>query len=395
MFLAKNMQINICLLKRVFRYGGGETEIINWCKNLTPMGLKFSLITGNNSLDPVTICKLAPFNNVIQTSNLSLFNRILFPVDPTLTLLSPRNFTFLASFTRIEKKFNPHIIHAFEHDAIISALLIGKMFSKPVVFTMSAALIPELMFSDYERFALWMFLERVGLNCADYVIVPTEKLKKYLISMYGLKDNLVVIPGGVGCNQFIPASKETRASLKQSLGLGRRKIIIFVGNMTWDQNEASVILMDKVAEALNNEEYLFIAVGDYDLSLLSRLKRVKLLGRVKDTLPYLQASEIGFAMFPANAYNLGQRKKVLEYMACGLPIITTKTGIDALPDFVDGKHGYIVESAAEAASVLTELIGNKPIYDRLSSQCRELALKYDSNINAKAHAFLYRDLIER
>jgi len=74
----------------------------------------------------------------------------------------------------------------------------------------------------------------------------------------------------------------------------------------------------------------------------------------------------------------GTRIKILEYMTCGVPVISTETGAEGL-DVENFKHIILVRNVEEIPSVFKTLIGNTRLREELTRNAIALVRnKYDA-----------------
>jgi glycosyltransferase involved in cell wall biosynthesis len=73
----------------------------------------------------------------------------------------------------------------------------------------------------------------------------------------------------------------------------------------------------------------------------------------------------------------GTRLKILEAMAAGIPVISTRLGAEGL-DLEDGTHLLLADSAAEMIAAVSRLAGSPELWMRLSRSGRDLVSRlYD------------------
>lgn len=165
-----------------------------------------------------------------------------------------------------------------------------------------------------------------------------------LIRTYGgVRARLEVIPNGVDLDRFRPPSPTERTAARTRLGLGEEeRVALFIGHefdrkgLTFAirglRHAEGVLLLivggsdDIIAAA--NEEAKSVGVGE----------RVLFLGPRYNLRPYLAAADLFVlpSAYEANAL------VVLEALASGLPVVTTRVGF-APEVVVDGVNGFLVE----------------------------------------------------
>ncbi len=181
------------------------------------------------------------------------------------------------------------------------------------------------------------------------VVVLSRQDVTELREAYGrVRPRLVEIPNGVDLDRFRPPTPDERVEARSALGLGtEERVAVFVGHEFHRKGlryaieglrfASSVLLLivggsdDIIAEA--NASAQELGVGD----------RVLFLGPRHDLAPFLAASDLFVlpSAYEANAL------VVLEALASGLPVVTTRVGY-APEIVVDGDNGYLVDRDARA-----------------------------------------------
>lgn len=119
-------------------------------------------------------------------------------------------------------------------------------------------------------------------------------------------------------------------------------------------------------------------------------ERVIMKGEVKDVCRELNSSDV---LLMTSDYE-GLPLAVLEAMACGLPIISTKAG--GVVDVVeDNENGILVDvgKKEQIVDAIIKLEQNKDLVKSMGKKSRELALKYDIRNTTKQYENLYIKLL--
>ena len=116
---------------------------------------------------------------------------------------------------------------------------------------------------------------------------------------------------------------------------------------------------------------------------------VEVTGAVDDVLGYLRRARA--LVVPLRAGS-GTRLKVLEAMAAGVPVVSTRLGVNGL-GLVDGEHVLIGESAADLAGHACRLIEDDDLARHLAEAARDLAVRsFDWSVVARPLLELHADL---
>jgi sugar transferase (PEP-CTERM/EpsH1 system associated) len=99
---------------------------------------------------------------------------------------------------------------------------------------------------------------------------------------------------------------------------------------------------------------------------LAEIPGVTVTGSVADVRPYVRRSAAMVA--PLNIAR-GTQNKILEAMAMGTPVVTSRTAAGGV-DAVDGEHFIAASDAAEFSSAVERILGNASERNRLSANGR-------------------------
>jgi glycosyltransferase involved in cell wall biosynthesis len=192
----------------------------------------------------------------------------------------------------------------------------------------------------------------------NYLLGVSEKtiepLKKY--------KNVYLLRNGIDTKEFKPINSDFKTKLKLSYGYkSHEKLIIMVGALNNNKGQLEAL---KVIKKLG-PEYRLILVGNGPLEIEIKNEiefnkisdKVKMLGHIKNVVNYYQISDILLFL----SINEGLPLTILEAMATGLPIITTKVG--GVPEVVrDKENGFFINRnyLDEAEFIIQDLL-NSPI----------------------------------
>jgi len=200
-------------------------------------------------------------------------------------------------------------------------------------------------FKKYGRY------ERLVLQRANRVITVSQDDASLLRERFGVP-NAAVVDNGVDVKHFAPCVAARRPDPKQ---------ILFLGSLDWRPNlDAIDVLLERVMPKVFEEEpdaHLAIVGRNPPPALTRRLRReskVKLHADVEDVRPYLTRSAV---MAVPLRIGGGSRLKILEAIASGLPVVSTRIGCEGLI-FEAGRDLSVVESEDQMAAALVETIRN-------------------------------------
>ena len=179
----------------------------------------------------------------------------------------------------------------------------------------------------------------------------------------------VVIPNGAGEDMVIETlDKKPLKQLK----------LLFQGNFSWLQNvEAAEFLINSVYPTLRKSfpHMELIIAGQHANKIRKSHPEISVVEiPIHDTQTvinlYKQASLFIAPIFGPG----GTRLKLLAAMACGLPIISTKTGVSGL-DVTDGENVLLANTPDEFAKQIKRVIEDKGLYNSLRENAHTLILK--------------------
>jgi glycosyltransferase involved in cell wall biosynthesis len=170
-----------------------------------------------------------------------------------------------------------------------------------------------------------------------------------------------LLTNGTDIHKFIPS--ESR----------KDKTILFAGKLDVWANEMMIMkIIDKIFPIIKNRfegVKLNIVGANPPKTILARQdESIKVIPNVPDMLPYLQESTM--FLHPHDGGS-GIQNKLLEAMACGCPVVTTKTGnqgINAKPS----EEVLIGNNPLELAEGALRILSDKDLAKRISENARKL-----------------------
>ncbi len=162
----------------------------------------------------------------------------------------------------------------------------------------------------------------------------------------------VVVGNGVDLERFYPAYQDERD--------GRDPVLVFTGVMSYKPNADAAVwfargVMPRVRAAVPEARFDIVGKSPSPrVRALGELPGVRVVGAVDDTAEYLRRSAVAVAPMRIAP---GVQNKVLEAMACGLPVVCSSPaagGIDAEP----GRDLLVADSEADTAALCVRLLLN-------------------------------------
>ena len=182
-------------------------------------------------------------------------------------------------------------------------------------------------------------------------------------------EHINVIPNGVDLDRF----QLTSTSKKKGQ-------IVFSGNMGYLPNIHAVKWFVTHCFPMVREFIpyaTFIIAGANPSNSVKRLhngRSVFVTGYVDSMVDVLNASEISIAPMRSGS---GMQNKILEAMACRLPVVTTHNGIEGI--FAKNNKEILVADTPEFfAQSIISLLSDKNLYNQIASNARDYVQKYHS-----------------
>jgi len=344
--------------------GGGNIAAKNLYESMISLGYEADLYSYYNGINSIIPCKIKEFPHLHQFTVMPLLGKSSlkkFEIDYDIIHLMS---------TTTSALYKPNIPSVITIHSILYQQAESRAASHPLRY--------RLLYNHLSR-NLARRMELKSIHNADHIITLKQETKDFLLNElgnYNSKD-ISVIPNGVDTDLFHPTSEKVE------------NYVIFVGRGTiakgfdilldaGPQIKAKIIVVTnsispnyfQVAERQAVD--LHFSISHVELSALYRKSKIFVLPSLDEQQPLT----------------------VLEAMASGLPIVTTKVGASNLVK--DGVNGIIVppknpEALAEAINYLLE---NPEIARRMGKINRNLIEKEYSWIHiAKEIGEIYNSLV--
>ncbi len=229
--------------------------------------------------------------------------------------------------------------------------------------------------------------ERAICRAADAVVAVSDADAAALRTLGGAL-RPVVIPNGVDCARY-------HAHLGDALPL-RHPALVFTGKMDFRPNTDAVLWFYRHVWPLVTRDlpgavlYIVGRAPGRALLELAEDAQVELTGYVHDILPYFGGADVYLVPLRIGG---GTRLKVLEAMAAGLPIVSTRLGAEGIP-VVHGEHALLADTPEAFAAGILTLWRDRRLAAELGRQARAFACAhYDWGILAPRLGALYERLL--
>jgi glycosyltransferase involved in cell wall biosynthesis len=214
------------------------------------------------------------------------------------------------------------------------------------------------------------------LRTADAVAVLTERRREEVRGL--TRGKLVVLPCGVDTAHFLPDPGAGK-SIRDDLGL-KGVVLVYVGKAGgWYLTDAMLDFAKVAAQVLGQVSILVLTTEDrvrFEDSARRRGLFCVVRSATRDEMPrYLSAGDSGLSfVLPAPSKTACSPVKNGEYLACGLPIVTTTAIGDYTSLVVRRRVGVVVESLDQSGYEKATRALRDVLTDPLhSARCRETA----------------------
>lgn len=229
--------------------------------------------------------------------------------------------------------------------------------------------------------------EQRAVERADAIFVVSQGDQKALCEEYGVDRKKVhTVPHAIDSSKIRPPSERIRADTKAKFGFSDKTVVLFSGSAHFP-NMVAVEGIHDMASKLKDEKIVFVVATPKVRR--AQMPNVHYTGSASDIKPYFWMADI--CINPVTCGG-GMSTKMIEYLAYGLPVVTTIFGSRGIP-LEDGRHA-IISDIGEFADNVMELARNKQARERLGEEGRRLVENYyDSKVIARKVLAVYEALV--
>jgi len=212
-------------------------------------------------------------------------------------------------------------------------------------------------------------LEREGIENADAVVFQSEEDRTSFESVQSFSDTVVkTIPNGCDFDS-ITAGGDPRAVARNTGISGDNPVCIFVGAYDYEPNRiAADAIANEIAPSLSEVDFLLL--GRNPLTVTG--KNLYTPGYVEDLPGALSLADIALCPLTKGA---GTKLKMMDYLAAGLPVVTTEMGAQGIP-LEDGRTALIRNTPADMVQAIRRLIESPELQSDLSSNAESLGRQF-------------------
>ncbi len=164
---------------------------------------------------------------------------------------------------------------------------------------------------------------------SDMIFATSAEERRSLSELYAVPmDKIFIVPNGVDINKIPFYTKEEKKEQKQLLGMSNYTTVLFIGSWHPPNLEALRFIVDTLAP--KRKDCIFMIVGSindyYKQQSLKRYPKNVLGFGVVDELEKIEIYKAADIAINPMTSGSGTNLKVLDYMASGIPIISTPIG---------------------------------------------------------------------
>ena len=374
---------------------GGIIRVVEEAKFLSKNGFEVHLI-GNRTkkldiekVEKITGAKAYTFSNITYLA-IGILSRL-----GSFTLGWIYNPFIRHDTEKLTEKIRPDIIQSEFIHAAYQVSKISKKFNIPFVISehnVEHIKLPEERKGSGEKLKL---IERDICNLADFVVTVSEK-DRLELDKIGVNRPIRVIPNGVDYSRY-QIRNEVRDRLRQKYGIGKNDtVLVFHGTLGYRPNIiANKLLKDYIFPKLSkqNKKLKLLLIGPGRSQNIGE-KIIELPEIPFDDFPmHLSMGDIGVVPLTAGS---GTRLKIIEYLALGIPTVSTEIGAEGLP-VSEGEAIIIAKDAKDDFVEKTiKLLNDKQLREKLSRTGKDLVKeKLDWSVVLKGYLEVYKELKDR
>lgn len=288
--------------------------------------------------------------------------------------------SFASFLVRHGRDFDVWHVHQYGYHAAL-AVVLGKLLHRPVALklTNSAAMgIDTALGSGLGGYILGFFHRRVSACLAVSEETREEALR------FGIPtERIHLIPNGVDGRQFHPATPEQRVAARSELGLICEQLVLYVGRLSAEKNPLGLMDAWAAVGTQARDHALLALVGDgperghvqAKAQSSGLAKTVILAGARSDVATWYRAADV----YVISSHNEGLSNTMIEAMASGLPVISTRvSGSSVLLELPAA--GVVIDSndVVQLAGAIRSLLQDEPLRTRLGENARH---KFESSFS--------------
>jgi glycosyltransferase involved in cell wall biosynthesis len=216
-------------------------------------------------------------------------------------------------------------------------------------------------------------LERDLCRAADLVLTCSHEDRALMHDVYDIPfARMHVVPNGTFTVPVTPSGSARRAALKRDCQLPAGPAAVFVGTFYPPNVEAARFIVETLAPVRRGVTFVVCGGVGEAFAGESLPANVHLTGRLDEDAKrrYIEAADL--AVNPMQSGS-GTNIKMFDFMAAGLPIVTTEIGARGIRS--RGQPSFLTASLGEFGVALDRVLDDSDLADQLGSSARAQAVE--------------------
>jgi len=218
-------------------------------------------------------------------------------------------------------------LHQYGDHGVVT-LILACLFRRPVVLKLTSTGVMGLARSVSSASPILGRMTRRLYSRIDGCVVTSGEALQEALNAGIARDRIHLIPNGVDCKLYAPASRQDKVQLRRQLGIAPDcLLVLYVGRLSPEKNPDGLLqAWAPVVRAFPNARLAYIGEGPSAAALGNAVKSAKmsesviLAGQSDVTHDWYRASDL--YVLPSHIEGLSN--SLLEAMSCGLPVVSTK-----------------------------------------------------------------------
>lgn len=353
---------------------GGQNRFSNLVKELKNRENKIVVLESESFVDPND----TNIANIYSYKDYKIFDR-------TLTIFRDINISFFSKLLYILKNERIDLIQITHPSGMFVVKILAKLTRNkiPIVYdahNVESNFVLETFannpkYSKLERSIIPKYTKFLERNMCKYIVDHITSVsdgdREIFIKKYKLnREKVTVIPSGVHILDL--PDKKCEDDVKRGIGIDSDKIVIFFhGLFSHPSNkDAFKTIENYIAPKFEeiDKKVLFV-VGGTEVPKFEQVN-IKSLGFIEDLYKVMCMADIAIVPLTSGA---GTKLKILDYLGAGLPIVTTKKGIEGIKA-KNEEHAIIVDDVHEEfIDAIKYLMDDEKERNRIGKNARRLA----------------------
>ena len=237
---------------------------------------------------------------------------------------------------KLQKQERIHVLHVHGVYLAFPGILAGKALGIKILFDMHGAVAEETVYVGAMKrnsliHRLFQWREKFCIKQADYLIVVSEAMKDYVKSIRSNK-SIGIVSCCVNLNIF-KYDPKIRADMRRQLRLEDKFVVVYSGSFhAWQMMPEMVYTYKIIKQFKPNAHFMVLTNSDKRILFEAAEKEqvdpseITVFEQIQhENIPeYLMAADAGLLIRSKSLVNqVAFPTKFVEYLACGIPVITT------------------------------------------------------------------------